>query len=87
VRSTRNRVVYATGLNLVIVNRRVDPPWVGTPIGVLVGVCLDRKGGPATVDLAEQNSAELASWLPARRFALCGDGRGPRENAFPRPLG
>ncbi|MGC8514442.1 MAG: transposase, partial [Acidimicrobiales bacterium] len=74
VRSTRNRVVYAAGLNLVIVTLRVDPPWGGMPIGVPVGVRLHRKGAATTIDLAEQIIRELAAWLPSRRFALCGDG-------------
>ena len=40
VRSTRNKIVYATGLNLVVVTLRVRPPWGGQPIGVPVGVRL-----------------------------------------------
>ena len=75
VRSTRNKVVYATGLNLVVVTLRVTPPWGGMPIGVPVGVRLHRKGDEqTTVDLAEEIVNELASWLPGRGFVLCGDG-------------
>ncbi len=74
VRSTRNKVVYATGLNLVIVTLRISPPWGGMPIGIPVGVRLHRKGGPTTLDLAEEIICELASWLADRDFALCGDG-------------
>ena len=74
VRSTRHKVVYATGLNLVIVTLRVSPPWGGMPIGIPVGVRLHRKGGPTTLDLAEEIIRELAAWLPDRDFALCGDG-------------
>ncbi|WP_276968688.1 transposase, partial [Metallibacterium scheffleri] len=74
VRSTRNKVVYATGLNLVIVTLRVCPPWGGMPIGVPVGVRLHRKGGPTTTDLATEIITELASWLPDRSFSLCADG-------------
>jgi len=74
VRSTRSKVVYATGLNLVIVTLRVSPPWGGMPIGVPAGVRLHRKGGPTTLDLAEEIICELACWLPERDFALCGDG-------------
>ena len=33
VRSTRARVVYAWGLNLVIITLRVTPPWGGCPLG------------------------------------------------------
>ena len=74
VRSTRSKVVYATGLNLVVVTLRVSPPWGGMPIGVPVGVRLHRKGGPTTTDLATEIIAELASWLPDRSFSLCADG-------------
>ncbi|MGH8997497.1 MAG: IS701 family transposase [Acidimicrobiales bacterium] len=74
VRSTRNRVVYATGLNLVVVTLRVIPPWGAMPIGVPVGVRLHRKGGAKTTDLAAEIVTELASWLPDRHFNLCGDG-------------
>jgi len=66
VRSTRNKVVYATGLNLVIVTLGVCPPWGGMPIGVPVGVRLHRKGGPTTLDLAEEIICELAAWLSGR---------------------
>ncbi len=74
VRSTRNRVVYATGLNLVVVTMRITPPWGGMPIGVPVGVRLHRKDGPTTLDLGQQIIVELAAWLPGRDFALCADG-------------
>jgi len=74
VRSTRNRVVCATGLNLVVVTLRVRPPWGAQPIGVPVGVRLHRKGGPTTLDLATEIATEIASWLPDRSFSLCADG-------------
>jgi len=31
VRSTHSRVVYAFGLNLVVLAIRIDPPWAGCP--------------------------------------------------------
>ena len=74
VRSTRNKVVYATGLNLFVVTIRVNPPWGGMPIGVPLGVRLHRKGEATTLELAEEILAELACWLPDRSFALCADG-------------
>ena len=74
VRSTRHKVVYATGLNLVVVTLRVRPPWGGQPIGVPVGVRLHRKKGPTTLDLAGEMITEIASWLPRRAFSLCADG-------------
>jgi len=74
VRSTRHKVVYATGLNLVVVTLRVRPPWGGMPIGLPVGVRLHRKDGPTTLELAKQIIVELGSWLPDRCFSLCADG-------------
>lgn len=73
VRSMRDKVVYATGLNLVIVAVRVCPPWGGMPIGVPVGVRLHRKAG-RTTELASYVIVELASWLADRSFTLCADG-------------
>ena len=74
VRSTRSKVVYATGRNLVVATLRVSPPWGGMPIGVPLGVRLHRKGGPTTTELAAEIMTELSSWLPGRFFSLCCDG-------------
>jgi len=67
-------VVYARGLNLVVLTLRVSPPWGGCPLGLPVGVRLHRKDGPTTVELGAAMVRELASWLPDRRFALACDG-------------
>lgn len=74
VRSTRSRVVLAWGLNLVVVTLRVAPPWGGCPLGLPINARVHRKGGPTTVELAEQMIAEIAGWLPERRFHLHADG-------------
>lgn len=74
VRSTRSKVIYALGLNLVVATLRVDPPWGGCPIGLPVGVRLHRKGGPTTVELAVELCRQLASWLPERTLEVCADG-------------
>ena len=74
VRSTRNKVVYAWGLNLVVVTLRVQPPWGGCPLGLPVNVRVHRKGGPTTVALAAQMIAEIAGWLPGRFLHLHADG-------------
>ncbi|MHB1510946.1 MAG: IS701 family transposase [Acidimicrobiales bacterium] len=74
VRSTHSRVVYATGLNLIVVTLRVRPPWGGQPVGVPVGVRLHRKGGPTTLALATEIVTELSVWLPERAFLCCADG-------------
>jgi hypothetical protein len=75
LRSTHNRVVYALGLNLVVVTVRVAPPWGGMPVGVPVNLRVRRKCGDATlVDLARDMLEELTAWLPERTFALACDG-------------
>src|SRR5205814_10609870 len=74
VRSTRRRVVYARGLNLVVLCVGVTPPWGGMEISVPVNVRLHRKDGPTLPALAAEMMAELAAWLPERSFVLCADG-------------
>jgi hypothetical protein len=75
VRSTRNRVVYTLGLNLVVITVRIVPPWGGMPIGLPVIARVRRKGdGPTTVELARDMLGVLAGWLPDRHFELACDG-------------
>jgi hypothetical protein len=74
VRSTRSRVVYAFGLNLVVLAIRVDPPWGGMPVALPVGVALHRKDGVKLPALAVVLMTALATRLPERRFVLCADG-------------
>lgn len=74
VRSTGTRVVYALGLNLVVIALRVDPPWGGPSIGLPIGMRLHRKGGPGPLELAEAMMHEIASWLPEYAFSLAADG-------------
>jgi hypothetical protein len=75
VRSTTRRVVYALGLNLVVITLRVQPPWGGPPIALPINARLHRKNDTTTtVEYAEQMTCELASWLPEREFHLCADG-------------
>lgn len=75
VRSTKNRVVHAMGLNLVVITVRIIPPWGGMPVGLPVNVRVRRKNGDQTlVDLAHEMLVELAGWLPLRRFQLACDG-------------
>lgn len=75
VRSTRNRVVHAFGLNLVVLTVRVTAPWGAMPLGLPVNMTVRRKDGQhTTVELAAQMMDELARWLPDRHFTLCGDG-------------
>jgi hypothetical protein len=75
LRSTVRSVVYAVGLNLVVVTLRVTPPWGGCPIGIPVNVRLRRKkDSTTTVAHAADMISELADWLPGRCFHLCADG-------------
>ena len=75
MRSTRKRVVYTLGLNLVVASVRITPPWGGMPIGVPVNVRLRRKDDEATtVDLARAMLEQLAGWLPGRTLHVACDG-------------
>jgi DDE superfamily endonuclease len=75
VRSTSRRVVYALGLNLVVITLRVKVPWGGPPIGLPVNARLHRKKDTTTtVGHATAMMRELAGWLPGREFHLCADG-------------
>ena len=76
VRSTVRRVVYAVGLNLVVVTVRVQPRWGGTPIGVpsTPGCTRRTDTTTTTIEHAAAMIRELADWLPERRFHLAADG-------------
>jgi hypothetical protein len=75
VASTRKRIVYAWGLNLVVVTVRITPPWGGMPVGLPFNARVARKDHDATtVTLARDMLIELAAWLPDRTFQLACDG-------------
>lgn len=74
VRSCGKTVVYALGLNLVILTLRIKPPWGGEPIGLPINLRLYRKGGPSHLDLGEEMIKEVAEWFPKLRFVLSTDG-------------
>lgn len=75
VRSTARKVVYAMGLNLVVVTLRVQPGWGGPPIAIPVNARLHRKNDDTTtIERAAAMIRELAEWLPQRCFHLCADG-------------
>ena len=72
VRSTVTKVVYALGLNLVVICLRVQPPWGGCPIAVPVNARLHRKKDTSTtIAHAAAMMAELAGWLPDRATCTC----------------
>lgn len=76
VRSTAARVVYAFGLNLVVVTLRIRTPWGGGPLDLPINLRVYRKGKglPSHIDLAEQMIREIAGWFPGRDLCLCADG-------------
>ena len=75
VRSTRNKVVYAWGLNIVLLVVPLHAPWGGEPIGLPVNLRLYRKNsGKTHLDLVAEMVQEVAEWFPDREFHLCGDG-------------
>lgn len=74
VRSSGKTVVFARGLNLVVLAVRISPPWGGMPIAVPVGVSLHTKGGLTLTELAADLVRRLTEALPERSFILCADG-------------
>lgn len=74
VRSTLHKVVYARGLNLVVVTLRIMPPWKGVPLGLPVNMRLHKKDDATYVELAAEMMEEITSWFPTRQFRLNGDG-------------
>lgn len=74
VRSTKKKVVYALGLNVVVLTLRITPPWGGMPLGLPIGMRLHHKGGTTLPDLAESLVRQVAGWFPDRHIRLCCDG-------------
>jgi len=74
VLSTKKNIVYAWGLNLVVLTLRIQPPWGGEPLGLPINMRLHRKNGPTLIELAKEMLAEVALWLPQRRFLNHADG-------------
>ena len=75
VRSTRNKVVYAWGINIVLLTLPVHAPWGGEPLGLPINARIYRKKkGKTHLDLVAEMMRELAEWFPDRWFQLCGDG-------------
>jgi hypothetical protein len=74
VRSTQKHIVYAWGLNLVVLTLQLQPPWVGEPLGLPINMRLHRKKGDTLIQLAQQMINEIAEWFPERRFRVVGDG-------------
>ena len=75
VASTIGKLVYARGLNLVVVTLTVHPPWGGTPIAVPVGARVHHKDDTiTTTGHARAILAGIAGWFPERTVHLVADG-------------
>jgi len=74
VRSTRKNIVYAWGLNLVVLTLQIQPPWGGEPLGLPINMRLHRKNGLTLIELAAQMINEVRQWLPERLFRVVADG-------------
>lgn len=75
IRSRAQQIVYAWGLNLVVLSIEIRPPWGGEPLALPINVRLYKKDDPHShLDLMQQMVEEVAGWLPDHSFELCCDG-------------
>lgn len=74
VRSTQQHIVYAWGLNLVVLTLQIQPPWGGEPLALPINMRLHRKQGLSLIELAEQMINEVVRWFPDRLFRVVADG-------------
>jgi hypothetical protein len=74
VRSTKKSIVYAWGLNLVVLTLQIQPPWGGEPLGLPINMRVHRKNGPTLIELAVQMIEQVHQWLPKRLFRVVADG-------------
>ena len=79
VRSTKKRVVYAWGLQIVLLCLEVLPPWGGEPLALPINMRLYRKRpskteGKTVLDLMYDMLLEVKDWFPERFIILVADG-------------
>jgi len=74
VRSSHKNIVYAWGLNLVVLTLQIQPPWAGEPLGLPINMRVHRKNGPTLIELAAQMIKEVRQWFPKRPFRVVADG-------------
>ncbi len=74
VRSTKKKVVYAWGLNLVVLTLQIQPPWGGEPLGLPINMRLHRKKQQTLIELAIEMIQEVQGWLNQRPLRVVGDG-------------
>jgi len=73
-RSSGKSIVYAWGLNLVVLTMQIQPPWGGEPLGLPVNMRLHRKNGQTLIELATEMIHQVQQWLGQRRFQVVADG-------------
>lgn len=74
VRSTKKSIVYAWGLNVVVLTLQIQPPWGGEPLGLPINMRLHRKKQKTLIELAEEMIRQVHEWLPQRAIRVVGDG-------------
>ena len=74
VRSSTRHVVYALGLNLVVLAISVRLPFRSAPVALPVAVRVHHKEGPSLNAIATEMMRSLVALFPDRAFVLCGDG-------------
>ena len=79
VRSTKNRVVYVWGLQIVLLCLKVHPPWGGEPLALPINMRLYRKrptksSGKSVLDLMKEMLVEFREWFPTHRIYFTADG-------------
>jgi hypothetical protein len=74
IRSTKRRIVYLFGLNVIALCLRVQLPGLRQPVALPINLRVYRKRGPSHLDLVEAMFRQVADWLPDRSFDLVGDG-------------
>jgi len=79
VRSTKNRTVYAWGLQIVLLCLEIIPPWGGEPLALPINMRLYRKRpskttGKSLLDLMREMLVDVGTWFPERKIIFVGDG-------------
>lgn len=79
VRSTKKKVVYVWGLQIVLLCLEVIPPWGGEPLALPINMRLYRKRpnkdvGKTVLDLMRDMLLDIRDWFPGRIIYLTVDG-------------
>lgn len=79
VKSTKQKVIYAWGLQIVLLCLLVHPPWGGEPLALPINMRLYRKRpskntGKSILDLMWEMLVDIRTWFPGREIVFIGDG-------------